>query len=98
MRARFDPGAGPVSDRTRAERHPSPPSRPHRIPELDRFIIPLPSAELESCEKNSDVSGKRPVFEILDVELDHLVERDLIAATHLPEAGDSGQPFEAAAV
>ena len=44
-----------------------------------------------------DVVGERPGRDVAVVEPDHLAERDVVAAEHLPEAGHPGLQVEAAA-
>src|SRR6185369_9621288 len=45
--------------------------------------------------QDSQVAAERPALEILHVELDHLVEREMVAAANLPQPGNSWRRLQA---
>src|SRR3954451_13359475 len=50
----------------------------------------------QGAHQDQAVAPERPAADVLVVELDHLVERDVAAAEHLPQPGDSGTQVQAA--
>src|SRR5437763_1125884 len=40
--------------------------------------------------ENPEIQPDRPSTDVLKIEVDHLIERRVIAPAHLPEAGDAG--------
>src|SRR6266403_6255854 len=48
------------------------------------------------AKKNLHIQADRPRRRVLEIEADHLIEAQIAAPTHLPEAGEPGLHFEQA--
>src|SRR4029450_11193674 len=79
-------------------RTPPPPARSRARTGGSSVRAPLPEHRRDRLEQDRDVHPDRPVLEVVEVEPDESVERQLGAARDLPEAGDPRQDEVALAV
>src|SRR5438105_1427358 len=81
---------------------PRPGPRRSRLPRYGRtragsVRTPLREDDRNRLAEDLQVPPEGPVRHVEVVELDHLVERDVVAPEHLPEPGDPGSHVEPAA-
>src|SRR4051794_36663623 len=78
---------------------PAPPGRRLRLPSARMSVGPGRFGDRPECAQHDhDVGGHRPVLDVVQVEADAVVPRQLRAAAHLPQPGDAGAHEQPATV